>query len=84
MGPADEDVKYAQECYDLVESLGTKDIEFTGRVNVKDYLGKMDFTLLTSISEGQPLTTLRAMQAHKPDYSYRCRKLPGADLWQQR
>ena len=66
MGPADEDVKYAQECYDLVESLGTKDIEFTGRVNVKDYLGKMDFTLLTSISEGQPLTILESYAAHKP------------------
>ena len=40
-----------KECYDLVESLGVQDVEFTGRVNVKDYLGKMDFTLLTSISE---------------------------------
>ena len=50
MGPADEDKKYAKECYDLVESLGVQDVEFTGRVNVKDYLGKMDFTLLTSIS----------------------------------
>ena len=66
MGPVDEDEKYAQECYDLVESLGTKDVEFTGRVNIKDYLGKMDFTLLTSISEGQPLTILESYAAHKP------------------
>ena len=66
MGPADEDEKYAKECYDLVESLGVKDVEFTGRVNVRDYLGKMDFTLLTSISEGQPLTILESYAAHKP------------------
>ena len=66
MGPADEDEKYAKECYDLVESLGVKDVEFTGRVNVRVYLGKMDFTLLTSISEGQPLTILESYAAHKP------------------
>lgn len=66
MGPADEDEKYAQECYDLVQVLGVKDIVFTGRVNIKDYLGKMDFTLLTSISEGQPLTILESFAAHRP------------------
>ena len=61
-----EDEKYAKECFELVESLGVKDVEFTGRVNIKDYLGKMDFTLLTSISEGQPLTILESYAAHKP------------------
>ena len=66
MGPTDEDEKYAKECFELVESLGVKDVEFTGRVNIKDYLGKMDFTLLTSISEGQPLTILESYAAHKP------------------
>ena len=66
MGPTDEDEKYARECFELVETLGVKDVEFTGRVNIKDYLGKMDFTLLTSISEGQPLTILESYAAHKP------------------
>ena len=66
MGPTDEDEKYAKECFDLVETLGVKDVVFTGRVNIKDYLGKMDFTLLTSISEGQPLTILESYAAHKP------------------
>ena len=66
MGPTDEDETYAQECFDLVKALGVEDVEFTGRVNVKDYLGKMDFTLLTSISEGQPLTILESYAAHKP------------------
>ncbi len=66
MGPTDEDVEYADECYDLVDALSVKDIEFTGRVNVLDYLGRMDFTILTSISEGQPLTILESFAAKKP------------------
>lgn len=66
MGPTDEDEEYAKECFDLVEALEVPDIEFTGRINVKDYLGKMDFTVLTSISEGQPLTILESYAAHRP------------------
>ena len=33
---------------------------------MRNYLGKMDFTLLTSISEGQPLTILESYAAHCP------------------
>lgn len=66
MGPTDEDETYAKECFELVEVLGVKDVEFTGRVNVREYLGRMDFTLLTSISEGQPLTILESFAAHRP------------------
>ena len=54
MGPCDEDEQYAKECFDLVEALNVKDVVFTGRVDIRDYLGRMDFTILTSISEGQP------------------------------
>ena len=66
MGPTDEDEKYAEECMELVEGLGAPDVIFTGRVNVKEYLGRMDFTILTSISEGQPLTILESYAARKP------------------
>lgn len=66
MGPDDEDKKYAEECYELVENMQIEDVVFTGRIDVKDYLGKMDFTILTSISEGQPLTILESYAAHKP------------------
>lgn len=41
-------------------------VVFTGRVDVTKYLGRMDFTILTSISEGQPLTILEGFAAHKP------------------
>lgn len=66
MGPMDEEEKYAQECVELAEALGLRDVIFTGRVDVREYLGRMDFTILTSISEGQPLTILESYAARKP------------------
>lgn len=66
MGPSDEDEEYAKECFEMVETLQLSDVIFTGRVRVPDYLGRMDFTILTSISEGQPLTILESYAAHKP------------------
>lgn len=66
MGPCEEDKEYAQECFDLAEMLKVEDLEFTGRVNVIEYLGRMDMTILTSISEGQPLTILESYAAKKP------------------
>ena len=75
MGPTDEDEKYAGECFDLVETLGIKDIIFTGRINVRDYIGRMDFTILTSISEGQPLTILESYAAGIATDVGNCREL---------
>lgn len=66
MGPAEEDPEYAQECFELVESLKVQDIVFTGRIQTKEYIGKMDILLLTSISEGQPLTILEGFASKKP------------------
>ena len=66
MGPTDEDEAYAKECFDLVADMQIEDVVFTGRINVREYMGKMDFTILTSISEGQPLTILESYAAHKP------------------
>ena len=66
MGPTDEDEKYASECFELVEVMNLKDVVFTGRIDVTNYLGRMDYTILTSISEGQPLTILEGYAAKKP------------------
>lgn len=66
MGPWEEDEEYAQECFDLVEQQQIPRVIFTGRIDVREYLGRMDFTILTSISEGQPLTILESYAAHKP------------------
>lgn len=66
MGPCDEDEEYAKECFELVEQQQIPGVIFTGRIDVREYLGRMDFTILTSISEGQPLTILESYAAHKP------------------
>lgn len=65
MGGVDDE-EYAEECYDLVEQLGTDRIIFTGRVDIITYMEKLDFTILTSISEGQPLSILESLAARRP------------------
>ena len=55
----DEDEEYAGECFELVETLGVSDVVFTGRGGRQRIPGaEVDMTILTSISEGQPLTIL--------------------------
>ncbi len=86
MGPTEEDEEYFEECRRLQEDLGLKNAVFTGRVDVRSYLTKIDFTLLTSISEGQPLAVLEAMAAGRPAVTTdvgSCRELimgPGDDF----
>lgn len=65
MGGVDDE-GYANECYALVEQLQIKNLLFTGRVDVVQYMQKLDFTILTSISEGQPLSVLESMAARRP------------------
>ncbi|MBN1777838.1 MAG: GT4 family glycosyltransferase PelF [Clostridiales bacterium] len=66
MGPTDEDEEYYEECLQLQKDLELSNVTFTGRVNVQEYMARIDFTLLTSISEGQPLAVLEAMAAGRP------------------
>ncbi len=66
MGPWEEDEKYARECFQMVEDMRIQDVFFTGHVDVRQYLGRMDCLILTSISEGQPLTILEGFAAKKP------------------
>jgi glycosyltransferase involved in cell wall biosynthesis len=61
-----DDYEYYQECLDLIKFLDVKDIVLPGNVNVKSYLDKIDFTILTSISEGQPFAVLESMAARRP------------------
>ncbi|OGG96300.1 MAG: hypothetical protein A2527_02305 [Candidatus Lambdaproteobacteria bacterium RIFOXYD2_FULL_50_16] len=59
MGPTDEDQNYFDECQAMVEATGMdKVIKFLGKVNIKDYAGKIDILVLTSLSEAQPLVIL--------------------------
>lgn len=61
-----DDPEYKVECENLIQMLEVKDIIFTGPVNVLEYMEKFDFTILTSISEGQPLSVLESFAAKRP------------------
>lgn len=65
MGGVDDE-EYSDECHALVEQLKLKNLVFTGRVDVVKYMEKLDFTILTSISEGQPLSVLESLAARRP------------------
>ena len=64
-GPEDDE-EYAQECYALRDQLGVQDVFFTGSVDVQEYMEKFDFTVLSSISEGQPLAVLESFASGRP------------------
>lgn len=67
IGPTDEDPDYFALCRRRIEELGLEDtIVFTGKVNIADYLGRIDVLVLTSISEAQPLVLLEAGAAGVP------------------
>ncbi len=65
-GSYEEDYEYYEECVHLANALNLKDIYFTGEVNTKQQIGKMDILVLSSISEGQPLAILEGMACGKP------------------
>lgn len=67
IGPTDEDEEYYEECLELIRQnqLGEY-ITLTGKVNIVDYLPVIDVIVLTSLSEGQPLTLLEAGAAKIP------------------
>ena len=67
IGPTDEDDDYYEECLKLVENLGLKEkVIFTGRADVTEYYSFLDLLLLTSISEGQPLSILEGLASGIP------------------
>ena len=61
-----DDQQYREECESLIEQLRLPDVLIVGNTDVPQYLAKLDFTLLTSISEGQPLSVLESMAAKRP------------------
>jgi glycosyltransferase involved in cell wall biosynthesis len=66
MGPSEEDEEYLIECKQLVDTLQVEDVIFTGEVRIKEYLGRMDILVLSSVSEGMPLAILEGMASGKP------------------
>jgi glycosyltransferase involved in cell wall biosynthesis len=66
-GPEDEDPAYAEECRNLVESLGLAGkVRFLGFQKVDALLPQVGLTILSSISEGLPLVVLESFAAGVP------------------
>jgi glycosyltransferase involved in cell wall biosynthesis len=67
IGPTDEDPDYYRECVALSHQLGLGScVEFTGNVQIGDWLPKIHVVVLTSLSEAQPLVLLEAGAAGIP------------------
>jgi len=60
------DQGYMDQCAELLKEMGIQNVFFTGIVDVRKYMEKLDFTILTSISEGQPLSVIESLAAGRP------------------
>ena len=65
MGGTDDET-YRAECVELAQRLNADSIHILGYVDAVEYMEKMDFTVMTSISEGQPLAILESLAAGRP------------------
>ncbi len=67
IGPLDEEPEYADEMQSLAASFAQPhQVQFHGRQNVRDWYPRLDCCVLTSVSEGQPLSLLETMAAGLP------------------
>jgi glycosyltransferase involved in cell wall biosynthesis len=67
VGPEDEDPDYVAECRAMLQSFGLEDsVKFLGFQKLDEIFPQIGLTVLTSISEGQPLTTLEGFAAGIP------------------
>lgn len=69
-GPAEEDPQYAQECQNLVQSLGLHEhVKFLGFQRVENLMPQIGLVVLSSISEALPLVILEGYAAGVPTVS---------------
>lgn len=61
-----DDETYRDECMDLIRRLGLTQVHVEGHIDTVSYMERMDFTVMTSISEGQPLAVLESLAAARP------------------
>lgn len=61
MGSQEEDENYVHECQEMVRHFSLEGtVQFTGQVQIDEYLPHIDLLVITSISEAQPLVILEA------------------------
>lgn len=67
VGPEDEDAEYCRECRELAQALGLSDtLRFFGFRRIEEILPDVGVLVLSSISEGLPLSVLEGFAAGLP------------------
>jgi glycosyltransferase involved in cell wall biosynthesis len=67
LGDVEEDAAYAAQCRRLADELGLAGcVEFTGVVDVRSFMPRLQVVVLTSLTESQPLAILEAGAAAIP------------------
>ncbi len=67
VGPQDEDPEYSRECRELAQALGLGDaLRFFGFRRIEEILPEVGVLVLSSISEGLPLSVLEGFAAGLP------------------
>ena len=67
VGPEDEDPDYSRECHELAQALGLDDtVRFFGFRRIEEVLPEVGVLVLSSISEGLPLSILEGFAAGLP------------------
>lgn len=61
-----DDEAYKEECLALIKRLKIDNIRIEGHVDTVAYMQKMHITVMSSISEGQPLAILESLAAARP------------------
>ncbi len=87
IGPFDEDPVYAAQCDEMIRALHLESVvTLVGKTDPRPYYETLDVSVLTSLSEGQPMVALESMACGIPLVSTDvgcCRELiegrPGAD-----
>ena len=87
IGPKDEDAVYSAQCEEMIRSFGLgKVVRLIGKSDPRPFYETLDVSVLTSLSEGQPMVVLESMACGIPVVATEvgsCRELlegrPGED-----
>jgi len=67
IGPTDEDPVYAAQCVEMIRALNLDGVvTLVGKTDPRPYYETLDVSVLTSLSEGQPMVALESMACGIP------------------